>query len=70
MANMRASICDESQIPPGTWESWFPYYGNVLQPVFLQCFQQLHDHPLNNSAQLEVTSIPDCPDVYNLITCV
>ena len=70
MAGMRASICDESQISPGTWESWFPYYGHLLQPVVLQCFQQLHDYPQNNSALIDVTSIPDCPGVANLITCV
>ena len=70
MSTIRASICDESQIAPGTWESFFPYYSHVLQPIVLQCFQQLHDQPLNNSAQIDVYSIPDCPDVSNLITCV
>ena len=55
----------------GTWVSWFPYYSHLLRPAVSQCFTQLHDHPLENSQMLDLaTSIPNCPGVYNLISCV
>ena len=71
MANStRSIICDERDIWPGTWVAWFPYYERLLQPAVYQCFKILHDKPAENSAPVDVSSIPGCPGAYNLITCV
>jgi hypothetical protein len=67
----RPSICDESAIPANKWVDWFPYYRPALENATANCFQALHDHPLANTVDGDIgPGRSQCPNAYDLITCV
>ena len=66
----RPSICDERSLYPGTFESWFPYYNHLLQPITASCFQKLHDNPQAWGVPTDWDSIPNCPSVSSLVSCI
>ena len=65
----RPSICDERGIAPGTWNSWFPFYEDILQAAVATCVQKLHDAPQQWGIAVGAGSIPGCPDYFDLISC-
>jgi hypothetical protein len=64
------SIPDERGIAPGTWNTWFPFYKDLLNDAVASCVIDLPKNTTKWGIPLGGDSIKGRPDYFDLISCV